>query len=64
VAAAGGSWIYPLTAWASWLVPLTAFELTDAIRPRFPRTDARGERRTSPAPAALSLPALEVIAPR
>jgi uncharacterized membrane protein YozB (DUF420 family) len=62
VAAVGDPWIYPLTAWASWLVPLTAFELTDAIRRRFRRADTRDERRSAPAPAALPLPAMEVIA--
>lgn len=62
VAAMGDSWIYPLTAWGSWLVPLTVFELTDAIRRRVRREDPRSERLSAAAPAALSLPAMEVVA--
>jgi uncharacterized membrane protein YozB (DUF420 family) len=64
VATVGDSWIYPLTAWASWLVPLSMFELTDAFRRRYRRVDTRGERRSAPAPAALSLAAMEILAPR
>lgn len=62
VAAVEDSWIYPLTAWASWLVPLIAFELTGTIRRRVRRADTRGERGSTPSPAALSFPAMEVIA--
>jgi uncharacterized membrane protein YozB (DUF420 family) len=62
VAAVGDSWIYPLTAWGSWLVPLTVFELTEVIRRRVRQVDTRGERRSAPAAAALSLPAMEVVA--
>jgi uncharacterized membrane protein YozB (DUF420 family) len=64
VAAAGDSWIYPLAAWASWLVPLAAFEFTDAIRRHSRQADIRGERRSAASPAALSLRAMEVIAPQ
>jgi hypothetical protein len=64
VATVGDSWIYPLTAWASWLVPLAMFELTDAFRRRYGQVDTRGERRSAPALAALSLAAMEVLAPR
>jgi hypothetical protein len=62
VAAMEDSWIYPLTAWGSWLVPLTVFELTDAIRRRVRGANIRGERRSAPAPAELSLAAMEVVA--
>lgn len=62
VAAVGDLWIYPLTAWASWLVLLTAFEFTDAVRRRFRRADTHGERHSVPSPAALSMPAMEVVA--
>jgi uncharacterized membrane protein YozB (DUF420 family) len=62
VATLGDSWIYPLTAWASWLVPLAVFELNGLIRRRFRRSDNRGERRSAPVPAAMSLAAMDVIA--
>jgi len=62
VAAVWDFWIYPLTAWGSWLVPLTVFELTEVIRRRVQGTDIHGERSSAPAPAALSLPAMEVVA--
>jgi hypothetical protein len=56
----GGTWSYPLAAWASWLVPLAAFELSGAIRRQFRRSGILDGGQSAPAAAALTLPAVEI----
>ena len=58
------AWSYPLAAWASWLAPLAAFELTAGVQRIVRHRDILGEGQSSPAAAALSLPAIEISARR
>lgn len=62
VTGVGGTWSYPLAAWASWLVPLVAFELSDAVGRQNGRSDILKRVQSAPSAAALSLPAIEISA--
>ena len=58
------AWSYPLAAWASWLAPLAVFELRARIERLIGRRGILDEGQSSPAAAALSLPAIEMSARR
>ena len=60
----GGVWSYPLAAWASWLIPLGAFELSGAIRRKLRHSGNLDRGQSAPSAAALSPPAMEIIARR
>jgi Predicted membrane protein (DUF2306) len=56
----GGTWSYPLAAWASWLVPLAAFELGSAINRILRRTPNVAASQSALSAVTLSLPAIEI----